>query len=116
MKNLRIFFTLVSAISLAALPFVAAFWFEFIAIPLFLASVSFLLMLRFKKLHELQESPSTPKGDFLNPLPKDTNPVSKEEPCDDTALIGNNSEASNAIHEAEPNPTDNKSEETQSNE
>lgn len=70
MKTLRIIFTLICALSLALLPLIGIFFVEWIALPIIIAGVSFLLMLHFKAKQEQQEalSKQTPTGDYFTPL------------------------------------------------
>ena len=75
MKVLRIVFTLLCALCLAALPIVGIFWdMEFIVIPLLAAGVFFLLMLFCRKKHmeaEEKKNPTPPQADFFNPANKE---------------------------------------------
>ncbi len=85
MKNLRILFTIICAVCLAALPIFATLLFDFVWIPLMLAVISFVLMLYFKNKHVLSElSEEKPVGDFFSPVPKTTNPESSTEAQDTT--------------------------------
>ena len=76
MKVLRIIFTVLCALCLAALPIVGIFWdLEFIVIPLLGAGVFFLLMLFCRKKHmeaEEKQNPTPPQADFFNPASKDS--------------------------------------------
>jgi hypothetical protein len=70
MKNLRILFTILCAICLAALPLVGIFCIDFIIIPIIIAGITFLLMLHFRNKQILLEEKNQkqPKGDYFSPL------------------------------------------------
>ncbi len=72
MKTLRIIFTLLAALCLAAFPLVGIFWgMDYIGIPIVAGGIFFLLMLvcKNKQLEQEQKQTAQPKADFLNPLP-----------------------------------------------
>ena len=105
MKILRIIFTILAALCLAAFPLVGIFWgMDYVGIPIFAGGVFFLMMLLCKNKQELQESKqnAAPQGDFLRPLPRtDSNPEARFEqpPADE-----DNSTEANAD---ESTPTEN---------
>ena len=71
MKTLRILFTILSALCLAALPLVGIFGgMDYVAIPLLGAGVFFLLMLFCKNKQEQQEERERPTvtADYLHPI------------------------------------------------
>jgi hypothetical protein len=73
MKNLRIIFTWLSAICLAGFPLVGIFGgLDYIALPILLGGIFFLLMLvcKNKQLQQEERQNAQPQGDFLSPLPK----------------------------------------------
>lgn len=88
MKNLRIVFTILSALCLALFPLVGIFGgMDYIGIPILLAGIFFLLMLvcKNKQLEQEEKQSAKPKGDFLNPLPKSEPQQEPSEP-DSTAI------------------------------
>ena len=73
MKTLRILFTLLAALCLAAFPLVGIFGgMDYIGIPILIGGVFFLLMLlcKNKQLEQEEKQSAAPKADFLNPQPK----------------------------------------------
>ena len=82
MKICRIVSAVLCALCLAALPLVGIFaGFDFIVIPLFGAGLFFTLMLFFRKKHmeqEERENPTTPTGDFFNPVSGETTEEKEE--------------------------------------
>ena len=71
-KTLRIFFTILSAICIALIIPVGAFfgWFWAIGCALF-ALLFFVIMLIFKQSHENQEQQNAPSNDFITPESND---------------------------------------------
>jgi hypothetical protein len=81
MKTLRILFTILSAVCLAALPLVGIFGgMDFVTIPLLGAGVFFLLMLFCKNKQEQQEEVKRPTviADYLHPIEPKTEPTPDE--------------------------------------
>ena len=81
MKTLRILFTILSAVCLAALPLVGIFGgMDFVAIPLLGAGVFFLLMLFCKNKQEQQEEREHPTvvADYLHPIEQKSEPTPDE--------------------------------------
>ena len=116
MKNLRIIFTLLSAVCLAGFPLVGIFGgLDYIAIPILLGGIFFLLMLACKNKQLQQEEMQNvqPQGDFLNPLPKSTaenSTVTLEPTLDESsnektkATAEDGTQSSEASAEANPTP------------
>jgi cytoskeletal protein RodZ len=107
---------LLSAVCLAGFPLVGIFGgLDYIAIPILLGGIFFLLMLacKNKQLQQEEKQNAQPKGDFLNPLPKSTaeNSTVTLEPTPDEssnekpkATAEDSTQSSEVSAEANPTP------------